>query len=236
MENDFSSIDDFLSESEFFSHGQEPEPEQKKGNQTSDKLSKNAKLFLSENNIRGDIFNKPTFQIIKNVLADLRLPKKGEQIRIRTQQQINLLSMILKIIDVHKKINELTIATYTLNRFSMETFSDLLKSKAISKLNLFISSSYEFRDKKYCEELKEFALSLNKSCDVHLCFGWSHFKITLAKCKNNFYQIEGSMNYSTNNMAEQLLFENNKKTYLHDYKFITEVMVDTNNKALEIIC
>ena len=236
MEKDFSGIDDFLFESEFFSHGQEPEPEQKKKNQKSDKSGKDAKLFLSENNIRGDIFNKPTFQIIRNVLSDLRLPKKGEQIRIRTQQQINLLSMVLKIIDVHKKIDELTIATYTFNRVSMEAVTDLLKAGAIGKLNLFVSSSYEFRDKKYCQELKSFALSMSDSFNIHLCFAWTHFKITLAKCGNDFYQIEGSMNYSTNNMAEQLLFENSKETYLNDFKFITEITVDTKNKALQIIC
>ena len=234
----FDEIDSFLADSEFFSIDDEPEPEQKqkKENQTSDKLSKNAKRFMDENKIRGDIYNKPTFQIIKKVLHDLRLPKRGEQIRIRTQQQINLLSMILKIIDVHKKIDELTVATYTFNRFSMETFSALLKAKAILKLNLLISSSYEFRDKKYCQELKEFALTMNKKYSVHLCLAWAHFKITLVKCGDDFYQIEGSMNYSTNNMAEQLLFENSKETYDYDYKFIKEVILKNKNKALEIIC
>jgi hypothetical protein len=64
---------------------------------------------------------------------------------------------------------------------------------------------------------------------------WSHLKITLARCGNNFYQFEGSMNYSMNNMAEQIVFENNKDLYDFDYYFIIETMQDTNNKALEII-
>jgi len=38
-----------------------------------------------------------------------------------------------------------------------------------------------------------------------------------------------------NNMAEQIIFENNKELYDFDYEFISKTMQDTNNKALEII-
>lgn len=204
------------------------EPEKKK---TSDALAKEAKTFLKENDIRRNIFNKPSFEILGNVLK-LRLPKKDEQIRYRTQQQMNLISMVLKIVDVHKKIDALTIATYTLNRLAIETLSDLVRAGKVSALNLLVSSSYGFRDKKYFQELKNYALNLSREFNVHLVFAWCHFKITLAKCGDNYYQIEGSMNYSTNNMAEQLLFENNKKSYFYDYDFITKAMVDKKTKHL----
>lgn len=69
-----------------------------------------------------------------------------------------------------------------------------------------------------------------------MSFGWSHMKITVIKAKDNFFQFEGSMNYSTNNMAEQLVFENNKNTYNFDYNFINELVTDKKNKNLEIIC
>lgn len=236
---DTGDLDSFLTSSEFYAPAGDDEPEPqptRKKKQTSDKLAKNAKRFLNENNIRTEIFNKPSFQILENVLTELRLPKKNEQIRIRTQQQINLVSIILKIVDIHKKIDELTIATYTLNRVTMNALIPLIKSKAILKLNLLVSSSYGFRDKKYFQELKETWLELSGKYKIHLVFAWCHFKITLAKCGRVFYQFEGSMNYSTNNMAEQLLFENNKKSYQHDYDFITGVMAERQNKALEIIC
>ena len=211
---DSGDLNSFLSSSEFYNPDDDIETEEPKRQRqkTSDSLAKNAKRFLNENNIRENIFNKPSFQILENVLTGLRLPIPGEQIRIRTQQQINLISIILKLIDVHKIINELTIATYTLNRISMNAINPLVKSGKIERLNLLISSSYGFRDKKYFEELKENWFDLGKKFDVHLTFAWSHFKITLAKCGDNFYQLEGSMNYSTNNQAEQLLFENNIET------------------------
>ncbi len=204
---------------------------------TSDALSKNARKFLTDNDIREGIFNKPSFKILQNVLVDLRLPKRGEQIRIRTQQQINLIAMVLKILEVHKVIDELTVATYTLNRLSIEAMMDAARSGAIKCVNLLISSSYSFRDKTYFQELKDFALGMAAGGhNFHLTFAWSHFKITLARCGKDHYQFEGSMNYSTNNMAEQLVFENNKITYDYDYDFITQVMIDKKNKALDVIC
>lgn len=203
---------------------------------TSDKLQEYAKKFLLENDIRESVFNKKDIQIIDNVLSQFRLPEPGEQIRIRTQQQINLISLVLKTVDAHKIIDELTISTYTFNRKSLESVSDLVRSGGIKKLNMLISSSYSFRDPKYFQELKDQFFKLSKKYDVHLSFVWLHFKITLMKCGGNFYQHEGSMNYSTNNMAEQLLIENSGDTYDHDYDFLTKIIFDRKNAATEVIC
>ena len=50
----------------------------------------------------------------------------------------------------------------------------------------------------------------------------------------DYYHFEGSMNYSTNNMAEQLLFENNKEIYDNDMQFFNDIVENANN-SLEII-
>lgn len=205
-------------------------------NLTSDKLKSKAKLFLEKNNIRESLFKKKEMQILDNVLENFKLPKKNQQIRIRTQQQINLISILLKIIEQHKKIDALTITTYTLNRLSLETICDLITAKKIKALNLLISSSYTFRDKKYYSEIKNKIFSLSKKYKVHLAFAWCHFKITLARCGTDYYQHEGSMNYSQNNMAENLLIENNKETYNHDYIFLNETVFLKKNKAIDVIC
>lgn len=194
------------------------------------------RIFIDELDLREDRLTKATFQIIGDFLEDFKLPKVGQQLRIRTQQQINLISIILKMVEVHKKIDELTIATYTLNKEAFAVLMDLLHGGKIQKLNLFLSSSYVFRDKEYCGYLKDQAVLLKKKFDFHLVFVWSHLKITLARCGQNFYQFEGSMNYSTNNMAEQLVFENRRDTYEYDHNFIHRTMTDRANKALEIIC
>ncbi len=201
---------------------------------TSDKYRASVKIFLEEHDIRIESFKNPTFRIIYHVLEDLTLPRPGEQMRIRTQQQINLISIILKIIEVHGQIEDLTIATYTLNKEAWGVITDLLQSGRIEKLSLFLASSYSFRDKAYYEFLKTTTLSLQEHYNLSLVFAWLHLKITLAKCGGNYYQFEGSMNYSTNNMAEQILFENRIETYEHDYTLL-QSFTSHNNKALEVI-
>ena len=204
-----------------------------KKHETSEKYNKKVRLFLEKNYIfETKHIKKNTYQYIYDI-NKLKLPGKGEQLRIRTQQQINLITIILKIADKYKIIEEITIATYTLNRESLSILIQLVNKNKIKRLNLLIASSYIFRHKKYYEEIKEIC---KKTKNVHLTFAWCHMKITVIKAKGNYYQFEGSMNYSTNNMAEQLVFENNKETYDFDYNFINEVMKNRTNKSLEIIC
>jgi len=204
----------------------------KKG-ETSEKYKKDAKKFLDENKIfKTKHIKKNTFQYIYDI-NKLKLPEKGEQLRLRIQQAINLITIILKIVDKFKTLENVSIATYTFNKETLLTLIQLVEAKKVKKLNLFISGSYSFRHKVYYEELKEIC---KKTKNVHLSFGWSHMKITIIKAKDNYFQFEGSMNYSTNNMAEQLVFENNKTTYDFDYNFINELMTDKKNKNLEIVC
>ena len=217
----------------------EPQTFSSKREQNNKKLNfeeKRAKSFLDKMHIRTSTIKNKTYQIIENVINDLVLPKKGEQIRIRTQQQINLISMVLKV--AHSNIiDELSIMTYTFNREALGIVLDLIRSKQIKKFNLILASSYSFRDPKYYEELKSVFLGFQNK-NIHLSFAWSHLKVTLAKCGNNYYQIEGSMNYSTNNMAENLVFENCKNTYDFDKKVFNIILKGEGrkNKALEYIC
>lgn len=206
-----------------------------KEQKTSDRYKKQAKQFLEKIDVRIEKVKKNTYQIINNVINDLKLPQKGEQIRIRMQQQISLISMVMKIVEQNKKIDELIVVTYTLNREALQIFIDLFKNGKIKKMRFLIASSYSFRDPKYYEEIKETFKGL-KNKNANLAFAWTHLKITLARCENDYYQIEGSMNYSANNMAEQILFENNKKTFEYDKKFINEVITQRKNKAVEFIC
>ena len=200
--------------------------------QTSEKYKGDAKLFLERNRVyRRENIKKTTYKYISNS-SDIPIPSRGEQIRIRTQQQMNLIVIILKLVDIHGVIDELTIATYTLNREAMSILTQLKSAGKIGKINLLIASSYGFRDPKWKGEMEQIC----KDNEMHLTFAWCHFKITLAKCGDDYYQFEGSMNYSTNNMAEQISFENNQEIYDWDYEFINGVMKDRNNKALEVIC
>lgn len=205
---------------------------------TSDKFAEQAKQFMSSALIdRRNVKNK-TFVIIGNALRDITLPEPGQMLRIRTQTQFSMLSFVLKIVHQHEVIDELTIATYTLNSEAFSVISDLVRSGKIARLNLLIASSYSYRDPSRKRMMTDAILEMSKAgSDVHLVFVWTHLKITLARCGRDHYLIEGSMNYSMNNMAEQVLFENDETSYNFDYRFILDTMTsDDNNQALEIVC
>ncbi len=190
------------------------------------------KLFLESLSIRTTVIKNNTFTILGN-LDSYDLPKIGELQRIRTQTQINLVSILLKMVSIHGKIDELLISTYTFNREALNIVDDLVAAGKIESIFLFLTSSMDFRDKAQKERIIRTAKKWK--IPTRLAFAWLHWKITLAKCGENYYQHDGSMNYSTNNMAENITFGNDKSQYSADYELIDQVMMKNDTKALEIV-
>lgn len=200
---------------------------------TSDALKKEARQFLKKIDVRMANVKQSTFVKLTNV-KKLGLPTPGQQLRIRTQKQLNLISLVMRIVEHHGSIDELLIATYTLNREAFAVLLDLVEHGRVGKLSLFLASSYTFRDPAYYEYLKSTVLVLPPSVPIHLAFAWLHLKITLARCGKDFCLFEGSMNYSMNNMAEQLLLENNQASFEHDRAFMAEIL-KSGQAAVEVV-
>ena len=198
----------------------------------SEKYSKEVKVFLDEL-ITFSKRQKSQYKIIADALVNTKLPEPGEIFRIRTQTQLNLFCVISKILYEHAKIDTLYIATYTLNNDIFDNLVSLVKSGKIKTLNLLIASSYKFRNEKMYIKFKD-VCSATKN--IHLVFAWSHFKISIALTGDNYYHWEGSMNYSVNNMAENLILSNDKELCGNDINFIKNVMEGRKTKALEVIC
>lgn len=191
--------------------------------------------YFSDLHINPANIKKQTRLIVASNFKGFRLPDKNEQLRIRTQGQINLATIILKFVET-QNIKELTVATYTFNRETLHIVQDLFHSGQIERFTLLVSNSYKFRDRKYSVELSAALLKLSKMYDVHMAYINSHTKISLFHTDVGFYVQEGSMNYSTNNWIEQLLLEENQAQYKHDYEFLQNVVPDENSKGTEIIC
>ena len=193
---------------------------------------KSNKIFLERNHVfEIDHINRQTHIFLTN-RNELKAPKKNEQLRIRTQQRFNLLVILLMLID-NKKADEITIASYTFNREAFITLIQMVENGKIGKLNLLLAPFFKIRQKKYYEEMKRVC---RETKNVHLTFAHSHLKITLIKEGDNYYQFEGSMNYSGNQMAEQLLLENNKSIYDFDHNFLKNILSQRKNKSLEFVC
>ena len=192
------------------------------------------KQLLDRLHINYEFVSKQTFLTLRHIY-DFRLPEPGEQLRIRVQTQLNLTSIILKILEEQQEIDECSILSFSFNRESLNIFCDLIQSKKIQILNLYLASSYRFRDQDHYERLKTTILAL-KNLNIHLAFVPSHAKITLVKCGNNYFQMEGSMNFTTNTRVEHLLIENNRKSYENDIDFIQNWILKMNETSLEIVC
>ena len=196
----------------------------------SEKWSESAKRILNALQLSSPNISKKTMGIISKI-DDIRLPEKGEQLRIRTQTQLNMISFVIAMAN-RGVIDELIVATYTLNKEAFAVLADLSKSGRIRNLKLMIASSYNFREPAWSDEIKE---QCRKMKNVSLAFAWFHWKITLAKIGDDHFLIEGSMNYSMNNMAEQILFENDTGMWENDRKLLTETILENKTKAVEIV-
>ena len=192
------------------------------------------KQLLETFSIRYDFISKSTFYALSHI-HDFRLPSPGEQVRFRVQTQLNLTTIILKILETHAHIDECIILSFSFNRESCQIFQNLLAAGHITNFWLYVASSYTYRDVEHYERLKQWALSLQQR-NCHLAFVPSHAKITLIQCEENYYQMEGSMNFTTNTRVEHLLLENRKESYEYDKQFIESEILQMNEKALEIIC
>lgn len=153
---------------------------------------------------------------------DFQLPEAGQAIHIRTQKQFNQLLYLVKIIDRFKVVNELIIATYTVSAESLEMLLDFYQRKIIKSLSFILSNTYDFRFPELYKIFKEKALDL----DFNLIFMHSHLKIALFQATDqianvdHYFHIEGSMNWSLNNLTEQILISNNKELYDFDRNFL----------------
>lgn len=194
---------------------------------------KESKVFLDKNFIfESKYINKKTHIYLQNV-KELSPPLKNVQLRIRTQQRMNLIVIFLIIANKHDFLNEVTIASYTFNKEAFSILFQMVKNGKIGKLNLLLAPFFKIRQAEYYEYQKKIARMTD---NIHLTYAHSHLKITLIRSGDNYYQFEGSMNYSSNQMAEQLLIENNKYIYDKDYFFLNEILKNRKNKALEFVC
>ena len=129
--------------------------------QTSDKYKDEAKIFLSEINITTEKITKHTYKILSDIKSQSMdiIPPPGQIYRMRTQQQINLIS-ILMLIAKEGHIDELIITTYTLNKEAFEVIKDLYRAGMITKVQLYLSATLSFRVPEYYKQIKADCIDL----------------------------------------------------------------------------
>lgn len=139
-----------------------------------------------------------------------RLPAPGEAFFLWTVNQFNAFSFIPFLINNAGRIDELVISTYSINIKIIDALSSYLRNGLISNVYVLISDSAKFRIPTVIDHLEQFRISFP---GVTIRYAWNHSKISLMRCSNAHYVIEGSGNFSENARHEQYIFLNSKQIY-----------------------
>ena len=159
---------------------------------------------------------KKTYQVIEKI-KEIGLPKQGEQLRLITTKAFNSIAIIKYIAD-EEKIKSAKLVIFAINQYAARLLIDLKKEGKLSNTVLIISSlrNAGIKDKCIAVEL------LRKHFKI--IFISSHAKIAILETgKGNYYNIEGSGNFSYNARLEQYVIDNEKGLFDFSNQWIKEV-------------
>ena len=162
-------------------------------------------------------FAEKNMQIIKKV-EQIGLPKSGEQLRLITINPFNTISIISYIANI-EIIEHAVFVIFAINQSAAKIIIDLLSKGRIKKITCIVSSIQNAGHVS-----KSIAVDMLKNY-IDIVFVNSHAKITLLKTENgNYYNIEGSGNFSFNGRLEQYIIDNDIKLYEFSKEWIEEII------------
>jgi len=160
-------------------------------------------------------------QNMKLSFLEKTLPRieKGITYTMITQKVINPYGFILEAIKQNGPINNLIIATYSINQKAISILMNLLDDKLIKDFTLLVNCNIKFQMKGKDVEL----LAEEKKRDnFHIIKKYSHAKVTLIDQDNVKIVISGSGNYSENPRHEQYTINDDKELYEFYKRWIYE--------------
>lgn len=156
-------------------------------------------------------FKKTSFQNINNLCELIKkLPDHDECFFLESSKSFNAFSFVNLIIEERGCIDDLYIATYSINKQFISSLITYLNFNRILNFDLLITDSIRYRMPAIHDLLM--SVSANR-INFNVKLKWSHKKIICAKVKDDYYVIEGSGNLSDNSAIEQYLFTNCKELY-----------------------
>lgn len=170
-------------------------------------------LYKQRNNGRlySSRFERLHFYKVNN-LKELcgRLPLEEEIFFIETKKSFNAFTFIVYLIKNAGKIENLFIATYSINDRIINALTKWQEKGLIDNITIEISASIKFRMPKIYERLN--LLSRNGKINK-VTYEWTHRKVTCVDTHLSKFVIEGSGNYGENALLEQYVFCKSEKVY-----------------------
>lgn len=138
-----------------------------------------------------------------------RLPEENECFFIETTKSFNAFTFIVYLIRHAGHIEQLFIATYSINDRIINSLLKWKEKGLIDNVCIEISESIKFRMPKVSMRLDD----LQSKGIISVIYEWTHRKVTCVKTPVGYFEIEGSGNYGENALKEQYLFCKSKEIY-----------------------
>lgn len=138
-----------------------------------------------------------------------RLPDKGEIFFLWTVNSFNAFTFLPFVIRETGRIDELILATYSINNRIINSLIRLIDKNLIGSIDIIISDSIRSRLPKVNDHLVE----LSETRPVRIRYAWTHAKITLIRAGDHNLSIEGSGNWGENAQHEQYIIVNSPKVF-----------------------
>lgn len=166
-------------------------------------------------------------------IQSLSFPSINNFSRFRIRATVTMVDLLNKLLQ-NSIAEAVFISTYTLNAPALDTLINYVDAGRIKSLNLFIAESYSYRNGKHMAAITR--MSLDRKDQISLAYGKTHANITLINIGENFYIIEGSMNWTTNKDYEQIIIDNDKTAFIADQEFLTSIITGKLDPAVKVIC
>lgn len=139
-----------------------------------------------------------------------KLPDENEIYFIWTTSSFTGFTFIPMLINECGIIDELTLATFSINIRILNALVKLVTDGKILKVNMLISDALPYQLPKVFEHLKSV---LSNHDNITVRYGWNHAKIACVKIGNEKFVVEGSGNWGENAQHEQYVFTRSQNIY-----------------------
>jgi hypothetical protein len=188
MKNKFFELSDLDKRSEDL----EPEPDSKSGIL--------AEQFLEIHDRR--------VETVKHLTG--KIPRDGEIFFLWTVNSFNAFTFIPFLIKECGAIDELILATYSINIRIIDALMKLVDRSKIHRVEIFISDSIRTRLPRVNDHLQAL---VEKRDIIRVRYAWNHAKISLIRIGDLHFVVEGSGNWGENAQHEQYVFLNSKRIF-----------------------
>lgn len=158
--------------------------------------------------IRFDEMHEHKIATIKMLCG--RLPEENEVFFLESTNSFNAFTFIVYLLKHAGRIDDLYIATYSINTRILDSLSTRIRNNEIGDICLYIAESIRYRMPKVKDQLDMMIKAMD---NFQVEYAWTHKKVIAARVGDAHYMIEGSGNFSENSAEEQYIFMRSKRIY-----------------------